>query len=294
MKYKLFLAIIPLVFAFRIAAQSFGSIGTEWYYSEHAGGLSGAYNGEFVHYKSMLDTTILGVTTHKITQEYFKFNGKMDNLESVYVYQKADTVFMFSFKKEKFLKLYIFNGDKGDTLTLDNLNDFSGSKPTYRLLIDTVINLKIDGIPVKLYKTRNLNSFMPYSFMDRIGGNNWFFPYGTAITIPEAGGPIRCYKDAEIDTNFQKINCDRSIFSIKKISKPYVIELFPNPVKQTLTIESTETIEKLELYDMTGKLIKTATTILLDFSDLGDGFYITKIYMRSGSTFQRKIIKFSL
>jgi len=297
MKNLLFLLVLYFSFSSNLFSQNFGLIGTEWFYSESAGGNCPG-NCEYVHFKSVADTIIQGKTTHKITQTYYKFGGDTAFLEPLYVYNQSDTTFRYSFSKSRFLTLFIFNRNQGDTITLDYpptylniphpLND-----TTYRLVIDSVINKTIDGVPLKEYRITALDNYQFYnygSFMDRIGGLDWLFP--RSAIFPEAGGPIRCYKDSQIDTSYQSVTCDYILpASISKLSNNYDIEIYPNPTSDIITVRTNQKIIKIDLYDLTGKLLETTSRLTLDFSNFNAGQYIIKIHFKTGENIERKIIK---
>jgi len=295
MKKEILLSIIFALSTILTFGQTFGTIGTQWYYSEHAGGMCPG-NCEYLHLESVLDTVIEGKTTHKITQTYYRQTGDTLQLDPIYLFEQSDTIFMWSFSKSRFLTTYIFNSNVGDTLTLDAPDTLAWTDTTYRFVIDTIIDEIIDGIPLKKYGTIALDDYQFYNdgyFMDRIGGLDWFFP--RAAIIPEAGGPIRCYSDAQIDTSFQSIACDYILYSsIYEQSFDDKIEIFPNPTTNLLTIKSEQPINKIELYDMTGKLIKTTQELNIDFSDLPNGQYILTIYLKTEQKIEKKIIKNAL
>ncbi len=288
-----YLLILTFSFTSSLFGQNFGAVGTEWYYSESAGG-SCPGNCEYIHYKSVYDTIIDGKTTHKITQTYYKYGGDTVFLDPLYVYSQSDTTFKYSFSKSRFLSLYIFNKSQGDTITLDSPEDlFTWTDTTYRLVIDTVINVTVNGIALNKYGTTALDDYSFWNggyFMDRIGGMDWFFP--RAATTPEAGGPIRCYSDTQIDTSFQTIACDYILpTSISELTDKYNIEIYPNPTSELISITTSQAVNKIELYDLTGRLLNTTNYLTLDFSKLTVGQYILKIHLKTGEIIERKIIK---
>lgn len=60
--------------------------------------------------------------------------------------------------------------------------------------------------------------------------------------------------------------------------------VYPNPVSNAFKIEANSSIESVELYNITGRLIKTFTTeTSYDISDLATGVYIANIKIQSGS-----------
>jgi len=161
------------------------------------------------------------------------------------------------------------------------------------LVIDEVETVMVDGVSLKKYRTSALNEFQFFNggyFMDRIGGLDWFFPRATII--PEAGGPIRCYSDAQIDTSFQSVACDYSLVtSVNRLEVNTEITVFPNPVQDILTVKSEEPIERIELCDLSGKILITTSQLSLDCKHLSSGLYILSIYFKTGERHDEKIIK---
>lgn len=108
----------------------------------------------------------------------------------------------------------------------------------------------------------------------------YYFGFGN-VTAPVAeNGALR------IDNvRFNKIN-----LSVSDVSKNQ-IKIFPNPVKDQLTVQSSEKILKVEVYTIDGKLlVTTLNTDKIDFSQNPKGLYLIKIYTKSGVENQ-KVIK---
>lgn len=70
------------------------------------------------------------------------------------------------------------------------------------------------------------------------------------------------------------------------------LSIFPNPVSNQLTIVSSQAINKVEIIDLTGKLIKTfkENTGILDVSDLNSGIYFIKL-IADEETITKKFVK---
>jgi hypothetical protein len=69
------------------------------------------------------------------------------------------------------------------------------------------------------------------------------------------------------------------------------MSLFPNPVNDVLFINSSNTIDRIEIYDLLGKLVKTSyTQDQIDLRHLESGVYIVKLYNDNHITV-KKIIK---
>lgn len=296
MKIKLLLLCILLSASTLAFSQGFASVGSQWYYNESGNGTAPG-NSEYIHFKSMKDTVIKGITTHKIFRTYYKYNGSEIILKPFYVYEKSDTAFLYNFEMSKFKTIYIFNAKKGDTLTIDIPEQTKKMvDSTYRLIIDTVEITKVDGVNLKKYKTRGLDRYNFYnaggSFMDRVGGLDAFFP--RRGIFPEAGGPVRCFSDTQIDTSFQKIACNyRIVNSLDDSKTEDRLTVFPNPVTDLLTVQTAKPIEKMELRNMTGNLVFTSSELFMDIKTVETGMYTLTLFFRSGQSKRISIVKIS-
>jgi len=66
------------------------------------------------------------------------------------------------------------------------------------------------------------------------------------------------------------------------------VNVFPNPVTNKLTIESESEILKIDLFDYTGKILKTFKgSNSLDLEFLESGFYEVEIYSNESKTVKR-------
>lgn len=72
------------------------------------------------------------------------------------------------------------------------------------------------------------------------------------------------------------------------------ISVFPNPFKNSISIECNQDIEKISLYDIRGKLLReetiSAKNAVIDLNELAAGMYILRCKDKSG-TVNRKIIR---
>ena len=242
----------------------------------------------------MGDTIVGNKLTHKLVQSNYNYEGELVYETEHYVFQESDTVFLYSIPKSDFLVFYIFNRNQGDTITLDAPYTIPGLGSKYRLVIDSVSTVVIDNTPLQKYKTSALDEYSLQGqgyFMDRIGGLTWFSP--TPITgIPEGPGPIRCYSDLQVDTNFQTYNWDYRLSSALP-SPPEVsnINIYPNPVDDAVFVDSEYPIEKLSLFQLDGKLLISGHNNSIDISTLPKGCYILLITLESGKMFRKKIVK---
>ncbi len=69
------------------------------------------------------------------------------------------------------------------------------------------------------------------------------------------------------------------------------LKIYPNPVSDVINITATQTIEKVEIYDLLGKLVlETSTTNQIKVSQLTNGIYLFKIFS-DGKNTTKKIVK---
>ncbi len=84
-------------------------------------------------------------------------------------------------------------------------------------------------------------------------------------------------------TNLAEISIDENI-----------IKLFPNPAKNTLNIESKETIKEIEFYDALGKKVKALTInkkeAIIDIRTLKKGNYVVNIYTDKGKRTKKLVV----
>lgn len=103
--------------------------------------------------------------------------------------------------------------------------------------------------------------------------------------------------DIYFDYNFpiatnQAVTAVQSVLSTQEFSKSK-ISVYPNPVKDVLNFKTTEKIKKVEIYDVTGRLLKVELGIVnnqLNVSQLKPGNYIIKVSTDKKS-YQTKFIK---
>ena len=71
----------------------------------------------------------------------------------------------------------------------------------------------------------------------------------------------------------------------------FSLKIYPNPTTNEVTIESNSKIDKVEVYDLTGKKIMQNKTNKIYLEVFPKGVYILKIYPEKGLPIEKKIIK---
>ncbi len=71
------------------------------------------------------------------------------------------------------------------------------------------------------------------------------------------------------------------------------VAVYPNPVKDLLTVKTSEKINSVKVYNLSGQLsaVKLNADYTLDFSKLSKGMYIVEITLQNGKKITEKIIK---
>ncbi len=116
-------------------------------------------------------------------------------------------------------------------------------------------------------------TFLPMAQYDTLGTDNWT---NLGMHACQCDPTVSVYDQEAIDVN-----------------------IYPNPISSDMpvTIEANYAINRIEIYDMTGKLVdnklvkKGVSAISLDMSSLSNGVFILNIYMENNTTFSTKLVK---
>ncbi len=274
-----------------VQGQSFGGPGTQWFYSGH-NAAPPEYSG-YIQFRYTGDTLIDNRQVNLLLREDYNYQGDLVSDSVYFVIQASDTVFLYRKDQSRFTVFLVFNRNQGDTISLEAPYDVPGAASNYRIVIDSVRTVEIDGIPLKRYETTALDDFYwPGVLMDRIGGLGWFFPI-PVISIPEGPGEIRCYADEQIDTNFNPYACDyRLSISVSDVRVADAFVVAPNPVYDEVCIESDRVIEAVQLFDFTGRLLLASAGRCVSLKFLPDGQYVLGARTKDGTWHFRTIIKY--
>jgi len=286
---------ILLLLSSPLLAQDFGTVGTQWYYSDVSGGMGPIHSG-YHWFRSVSDTLILGKTAHKIEFTVYSPQGNIFDQPPIFVYGEADTAFIYSPQKGHFIPLHIFNAQIGDTLTFEFPIPLGGSSSSYQIRVDSISMIRIDGTDLKQFTVSPVG-FPPAferTIIERIGGKLWFFPM--AVNIPEIPGPIRCYSDAQLDTNFFNFACDySSTSSVNEINESFQVKIYPNPATDQVFIVGPESGFKMRLFDLQGRLLLEDATpnsqLEIEVVRLKVGVYTIEIIQADGKRNVQRLLK---
>jgi hypothetical protein len=175
---------------------------------------------------------------------------------------------------------------------------FVSIQHTYDYVIDTsLIPLDIKEIQFTSLHLENrlMNSrwgamYIHYGFVPGI-------PYLRKGQIPSHNGgeSFRCYTDDVVTYNYPNWtrDCDYSSVGVDELDKSFQTTLFPNPTTTHFTLQSTQYIQHIQVFDLRGALVLEqnvqSTTHQVKLNEAGT--YIIHIHLQDGSTERQKVVK---
>lgn len=293
--------LLVLSIATFVAAQQWAPMGARWYYSASAGGLAPT-GSEYYLYEVTGDTTISGTACSKVSITYFKYqDGDTAYLPPLYTYARNDSVYYFSRYYGKFLLLYDFTAQEGDTLTFPvEPNAVTGtSDTTFRVRVESVSDYESGTAVLKKFHTTPLDQYSFWGgYMEAVGSEFLMLPQ-PAVLIPEWDGPLRCYVDGVHNLKFSGIECTyRRTSSIDENKVEGGLEISPNPARSsTLVTFPNPSGEECSvvLYDADGRAVRhisgiNSGWIELKRENLAEGVYFIRVRKGDGIMLKGKLV----
>lgn len=256
----------------------FAPIGAKWWYSNQVN-VDSPYIALLLHVES--DTTIDG--------KYCKIITGYIN-DTIYIHSEGNVIFQYFETEDKFLKLYDFNLNTGDSYWLHGMA--VAGIDSVLVHIENVQDTTINGIELKK-QIISIEGYFDWSdtIIEKVGNTKFIIPiYGIFELQP---GPLRCYEDDElglVETGLVE-NCDAIVFVSDTKSTEIIVG--PNPLSDNLTISfETLTNSVIELYSISGQRIFfqeiLESEVNLSIGWLPSGWYFMKVI------FQDKAYVFNL
>ena len=322
-----------LVFLLLISTQplkaqtTFAPPGAEWYHTMAMTG-DGVFHSYYVG-----DTTILGINCRAILEEantmpsLYAMGLHVQNLLTLYVYNTADTIFMYNYLFKRFTPLYVFNVNDGDTITLPVfppdpmiLNN-AGTDSVFRFVVDSVRMRLYDTATLKTVYTRSLGYYAPYSFgsgtppqyvysygaTDTVGSyaeqigsiHTGLLPWclkcgGLADEALQPAADLRCYDDPAYSIHLISGNCSNPPTAITPVNKTKAINIFPTPASDEINIRtSLQKNMSISIVDMNGKEVLSQennyNTTIVNVAQLPQGIYLLKIFIDNDAPVYKRI-----
>ena len=207
--------------------------------------------------------------------------------------QGANTVTAAQQGNPRDVDFFAFIVPAGMELTELNVNNYEGSDDVAFIGIDNGASSDVDfnnPAPGDLlggatYGTASIgNNILPA--MGNLGGATGFsgaLPEGTyTIWLNQTGGPSESTLSFVIE---ETLSIDDNILSENSVT------LFPNPAQNSIQIEATQTIERIEIYDVLGKQVAIENNVnTMDVSNFSSGIYLARITTVAG-TITKRIVK---
>lgn len=284
----------------------FAPIGAEWYYSAYVG-LDPPQGANYIKHTCTKDSTINGKSVKVIQKTKFTREGSIE-LGFEYLLQNGDTIFYW--KNDEFHELYNFSLSKGDSIQLfaDISNNFSCDTSQYSWnSIDSVFSQTINNHNLKGYfathKEGNYWGFEGFPIIEKIGSTGYLLPEDVGCVVDRIGiGPLRCYSDPEFGTFYNgKEPCDTiTTFPVYSpaINRIDLFKLYPNPANNKITISNPSNIKinKIEMFDFSGRVIQQWETHELEGNQLNiqhilPGIYLIKAETEGGIKTEKLVIQ---
>lgn len=206
-------------------------------------------------------------------------SGESAQSGSGYVFNNTST----SFEKNDWIFSYPIKLNEGETLLIDLYAQLSSINAD-----PAILKVAAATSPDRESNIEILDSFLV------TGGD--YEEYRAEFTAPETAVYYFGFGNVNpIVAESAALRLDNVRFSLGNLSIGEEtisgINIYPNPVKDILYIESPAEIKNVELYTINGKLLNTsANTDNLDFSSLSKGVYLVKLVTDSGSEV-KKVVK---
>jgi hypothetical protein len=268
---KQFILLFTLLTSFHfINAQTneFAPVGAKWWYSNQVN-VDSPFIAQILQVES--DTTIVGKYCKIIT-------GYLN--DTIYIHSEDNVIFQFFETEDKFLKLYDFNLNTGDSYWLHGMT-VTGIDSVL-VHIENVQDTTINGIELKKQSISIDEIYFDWSntIIEKIGNTKFLIPIYSIFDLQP--GPLRCYEDDElglVETGIVE-NCD-AIVSISDTKSTEII-VGPNPLSDNLNISfETLTNSVTEFYTISGQRIfiqeVLGTEANFSLGWLPPGWYIMKV-----------------
>lgn len=255
---------------------TFAPVGAEWWYST---GEIANTNTAF-HFICIGDTVIEGKNCRIIHADLFP--NSVDPEQNIFVYQVGDAVYRYFSEEDRFLLLYDFSLNAGDTY-FAHVPDFydPGIADSFLVHITMVDTIEINGYDLRR-QSITCDGYYDW-FMEHIeviGNTFMLFPFYDLVEVPQ--GPLRCYTDDQIGHYETGVvaDCAGSYTSVQD-PQSTTASVFCDQHSKTLHISgiALEQIGSILTYDAQGRelCITMKADLTADVSNLPPGYYFTII-----------------
>jgi hypothetical protein len=249
--------------------------------------------------RSVADTVVLGQACRRIEvllvlRDSNNPTASVDttsNPFAYFVYANTDTVFYLHQELQRFVPLYVFNVDIGDSIKYYN------GFPTQQ---DSTFTAKVTGITTETISGHSIRTIHTdkLSYRERLGFVDGLNRYLFAQTGDWLETSIRCYSDSVINYVREAGIVCNSIpgnTSIAEQEDYNGLNIYPNPSTDHIVIKALNAqneIQNVMLYDVTGRKVfeqkgYSVSTVNVNTSGFPSGIYLLHVKMKQGGVVKK-------
>lgn len=244
------LILTSVLFTHLCFGQEFAPLNAEWHFQKWS--INDDYIVDYYSTKAEYDTVLNGNYATVLT---YRFNGTIIPDAQIIIMEAGGKVYFY--EDSSFKLLYDFTLSVGDTLTFSVPQNFHyydiscGPYPDTSLLnlaqvtIDSIIPTIFDNQVLDVFHTTPIYTNSPQYFSwelgsikERIGSFNGLFGFSTTQCLGGDFGHFRCYSDSVLTYYLSVEDCDYTT-GINSIAYKLPVSIYPNPVTNAITIETT-------------------------------------------------------
>ncbi|MBX2893188.1 MAG: T9SS type A sorting domain-containing protein [Saprospiraceae bacterium] len=308
MKNKL-ITFVFVCFTFQTHAQTFAPVGSKWVYCYAVNAVGGAEGYDTLVVESIAETHFDTLPCSELQVTYCYSSGDFgcglvskttvcQDDKKIY-YREGDSLYLlhdFGLMPGDTLRIrYPMALDTFNRLAIDSAFYASPSLPYFDIVVVDTTTLDLNGNAVwaqTFVEVGDDDAFQPswYSgqFLEGIGSTaGWLFPRAiNALQEEHIPVSIISYISPTLNGNFLNLNAFCQTTSTKGIKPVSSVKVWPNPAKTVLNLEVPTTGEgvQVQIFDVSGKMLVTATnyaldTIQVNIASLTPGIYLFKAIM---------------
>lgn len=174
---------------------------------------------------------------------------------------------------------FVFNPDNSYPFTITNMSSVMENNGSYFIAGQTGSN----------GETFFISKLTPTGSVDHL------FNYYSETTSSSDGIGDMVIDNSTIiagrGTHILKFLLNTPTLATSDIAKTHINLSLENPIHQNLVYQSKEKVNKIEIYSLTGKMVKTLQGNVTSISELLKGVYIAKFIFENGNSVTKKFIK---
>lgn len=285
---------IFIFFASQAQTNNFAPIGAKWWYGFAWNGID--FPTMYYYVESKADTVVYGKICRKLESSII-YEFSEEKICNFYLYENNDTIYysIDTVLGEKidtsFHILYDFSADVGDSWEVHS-GDYNGIVTNEICPDDIGSFVVVDSIGTDLIEGLNLERISYHSELSdfgtwSFGGDAYRLFGGTSSLLPITGCIVKdpfpdyllCYEDPSVGI-LHFIDWDECALFLNINQYNENLKIFPNPTNNILFLSNISSIAKIELYNLSGSLLRSYININSNYINLdsyNSGQYILRI-----------------